>query len=81
MSALGFPIPGPGVTLLMKPTFDQSDDGWKEEAYARLRELGTVVASLIDHSGLFENVDEKPTRWMIRLGLFLSFSYIGIVHI
>ena len=41
--------------------------------------LGTVVASLIDHSGLFENVDEKPTRWMIRLGLFLSFSYIGIV--
>ncbi len=41
---LGFPVPGPGVTLLMKPTFDQSDDGWKEEAYARLRALGTVVA-------------------------------------
>jgi len=41
--------------------------------------LGTVVAALIDRSGLFENVDEKPTRWLIRLGLFLSFSYIGIV--
>jgi hypothetical protein len=41
---LGFPVPGPGVSLLMKPTFDQSDDGWKEEAYARLKELGTVVA-------------------------------------
>lgn len=41
--------------------------------------LGTVVAALIDSSGLFENVDEKPTRWLIRLGLFLSFSYIGIV--
>lgn len=41
--------------------------------------LGTVVAALIDRSGLFENVEEKPTRWLIRLGLFLSFSYIGIV--
>jgi len=41
--------------------------------------LGTVVAALIDRSGLFEYVEEKPTRWLIRLGLFLSFSYIGIV--
>ncbi len=41
--------------------------------------LGTVVAALIDRSGLFENVEEQPTRWLIRLGLFLSFSYIGIV--
>jgi len=41
--------------------------------------LGTVVALLIDRSGLFENVDEKPTRWLIRLGLFLGFGYIGMV--
>jgi uncharacterized protein YacL len=41
--------------------------------------LGTCIALLIDHSGLFENVEEKPTRWIIRLSLFLSFSYIGIV--
>lgn len=41
--------------------------------------LGTVVALLIDNSGLFENVEEKPTRWLIRLCLFLSFSYIGII--
>ncbi len=41
--------------------------------------LGTVVALLVDRSGLFENVDEKPTRWLIRLGLFLGFSYIGMV--
>jgi uncharacterized protein YacL len=41
--------------------------------------LGTVVALLIDRSGLFENVEEHPTRWLIRLVLFLSFSYIGIV--
>src|SRR3984957_6960733 len=41
--------------------------------------LGTFVALMVDKSGLFDNVDEKPTRWLIRLCLFLSFSYIGIV--
>ena len=40
--------------------------------------LGTVVAMLIDRSGLFDNSDET-TRWLIRLSLFLSFGYIGIV--
>src|SRR5437773_1631517 len=40
--------------------------------------LGTVVALLIDRSGLFEKVDEG-TRLLVRLGLFLAFSYIGIV--
>jgi uncharacterized protein YacL len=41
--------------------------------------LGTLVALLIDRSGLFENVEQVPTRWLIRLSLFLSFGYIGIV--
>src|SRR4029077_19937791 len=40
--------------------------------------LGTVVAMLIDRSGLFENSDDTM-RWLIHLGLFLSFGYIGIV--
>jgi uncharacterized protein YacL len=40
--------------------------------------LGVLVASLVDHSGLFDNADEKA-RWLIRLCLFLSFGYIGIV--
>ena len=40
--------------------------------------LGTVVALLIDRSGLFESADER-SRWLIRLCLFLSFGYIGIV--
>ena len=40
--------------------------------------LGTVVALLIDGSGLFEKAEET-TRWLIRLGLFLSFGYIGMV--
>jgi uncharacterized protein YacL len=40
--------------------------------------LGSLVALLVDHSGLFESADDK-VRWLIRLGLFLSFGYIGIV--
>src|SRR4051812_34204584 len=40
--------------------------------------LGTIVAHLIDSSGLFANADDG-TRWLIRLCLFLGFSYIGIV--
>jgi uncharacterized protein YacL len=41
--------------------------------------LGSVVALLIDHSGLFEYTGNETTRWLIRLGLFLSFGYIGMV--
>src|SRR6476659_4948954 len=41
--------------------------------------LGTVVALLIDRSGLFDYAEEPTTRWLVRLGLFLSFGYIGIV--
>ena len=40
--------------------------------------LGSLVALLVDHSGLFDNADEKA-RWLIRLGLFLGFGYIGII--
>jgi len=46
--------------------------------------LGSVVALLVDRSGLFfefENPGMPPsaTRWLIRLSLFLSFGYIGMV--
>ncbi len=41
--------------------------------------LGSLIAWMIDRSGLFVYVDEEPTRWVIRLGLFLAFGYIGMV--
>ena len=41
---LGYPLPGARVQLLMKPVFELSDDDWKTEAYARLKQLGGVVA-------------------------------------
>ncbi len=40
--------------------------------------LGSVVALIVDHSGLFDNAEEN-VRWLIRLCLFLSFGYIGMV--
>ncbi len=40
--------------------------------------LGIVVAKLIDSSGLFDGVSDD-SRWLVRLGLFLAFSYIGMV--
>jgi uncharacterized protein YacL len=40
--------------------------------------LGLFVAVLIDSSGLFEHADPAQ-QWLIRLGLFLGFGYIGII--
>jgi uncharacterized protein YacL len=40
--------------------------------------LGTVAASLIDRSGLFPDVDNAQ-RQVIRMALFLGFSYLGMV--
>ncbi len=41
--------------------------------------LGTVIAWMMDRSGLFIYVDDDRLRWLIRLSLFLSFAYIGMV--
>ncbi len=40
--------------------------------------LGTMMAWMIDHSELFAYATEDK-RWLIRLGLFLSFGYIGMI--
>lgn len=41
--------------------------------------LGSLIAWMVDRSGLFVYADEEPTRWLIRLCLFISFSYIGMI--
>lgn len=40
--------------------------------------LGTLIAWMLDRSQLFIWVDES-TRWIIRLSLFVSFGYIGMI--
>jgi uncharacterized protein YacL len=41
--------------------------------------LGSLIAWMVDQSQLFTYADEQPTRWLIRLCLFVGFSYIGMV--
>src|ERR1051325_1955156 len=36
--------------------------------------LGSLIAWMVDRSGLFVYADERPTRWLIRLCLFVGFS-------
>src|SRR6266404_1245655 len=40
--------------------------------------LGTVIALLIDSSGLFKYVEDR-LLWLIRLCIFLGFGYIGMI--
>jgi uncharacterized protein YacL len=40
--------------------------------------LGTAIAWMVDRCGLFDFSDESQ-RWLIRLCLFVGFSYIGMV--
>src|SRR5688572_8811608 len=41
--------------------------------------LGSMVAIMLDRSGLFQYVDDDRVRWIIRLSLFVSFGYIGMI--
>lgn len=44
--------------------------------------LGTAIAWMIDGSGLFDFVEtrgDEKVRWVVRLCLFIGFSYIGMI--
>jgi uncharacterized protein YacL len=44
--------------------------------------LGTMIAAMIDGSGMFDFVEtqgDEKVRWIVRLCLFIGFSYIGMV--
>src|SRR6185295_8935243 len=40
--------------------------------------LGSIIAWLIDRSGLFIYAEEK-IRWILRLSVFVGFGYIGMI--
>ena len=74
--AIGF---GYGMLLI---AFDEMLKGFSLRAFSAATfglVLGTIIAWLIDRSQLFVYVDEYPVRWLIRLSLFIGFSYIGMV--
>jgi uncharacterized protein YacL len=41
--------------------------------------LGTLVAFLIDYNEVLVFDADRKTRWLVRLGLFLAFGYIGMI--
>ena len=44
--------------------------------------LGTAIAWMIDRSGMFDFVEtqqDQKVRWVVRLCLFIGFSYIGMI--
>jgi uncharacterized protein YacL len=41
--------------------------------------LGTLVAFLVDYNEVLVFEADKKTRWVVRLGLFLAFGYIGMI--
>jgi hypothetical protein len=65
---LGFPAPGDGVHLLMKPTFELHDDVWKQQANAELQALGVVLAAF----------DNEPTHIN---GYRAAFPSAVVVHV
>lgn len=65
----GFPLPDERrVYLLLKPRFEIGDDEWKQQAYARLDELGVVVAAF-DNEPAHINVyaERYPGALCVRL--------------
>jgi uncharacterized protein YacL len=73
--AIGFGLGGLLIAL------DQMLKGFSLRAFSAASFgllLGSIIAWLIDRTELFVYADEK-TRWLIRLGLFLGFGYIGMI--
>ena len=52
MAKCNMPVPSKTVTLVMKPTLQESDDTYKIQAHAQLEKMGTVIAAF----------DNEPTH-------------------
>ena len=73
--AIGFGLGGVLIAV------DESLKGFSLRAFSAATfglMLGAVVAWLIDRTELFIFADEK-TRWVLRLGMFLGFGYLGMI--
>lgn len=68
LAQCGFPTPGQGAPLLMKPNPGLNDDQWKLQAHAQLRGLGAVLAAF----------DNEPSHIN---GYARSFSGVEAVHL
>lgn len=65
----GFPALTPNAVLVMKPTFEQADEAFKEEAVARVTSLGEVVASFENEP---KNANLFSKTWPKAMTFFLD---------
>lgn len=68
MTRHGFPVPGEGVSLLMKRTFEESDDSFKRSVHDRLHALGEVIA-------VFDNEPAHVNDYA------RSFPHASVIHL
>lgn len=65
----GFPVPGPGVTLLLKPDWREKDVAYKERVTREIGALGRVVASFDNEP---KNVNMFRRKFPAALCVFLD---------
>lgn len=68
----GFPVGVRGAQLVLKPTFAESDEVFKEASLNHITSLGTVVASFENEPG---NLTAMATHWPAAAHIFLDTDY------
>lgn len=75
----GFPVGVRGAQLVLKPTFAEPDETFKQASLDHITALGSVVASFENEPG---NLAAMATRWPDAAAVFLDtdFNPSGAVH-
>jgi len=75
----GFPLGVRGAQLILKPTFAESDETFKQASLDHITSLGSIVASFENEPG---NLAAMATRWPAATAVFLDtdFNPGGAVH-
>ena len=75
----GFPVGVRGAQLILKPTFAEPDETFKQASLDHITALGNVVASFENEPG---NLAAMATRWPAATAVFLDtdFNPGGAVH-
>ena len=75
----GFPVGVRGAQLILKPTFAEPDETFKQASLDHITSLGSIVASFENEPG---NLAAMATRWPAATAVFLDtdFNPGGAVH-
>lgn len=74
MARCGMPVPGGAVTLLMKPTLRETDDGYKRVAHQQLAAMGQVLAAFDNE---LTHVNDYAARFPEAIPVHLATDHSG----